>query len=185
MYTIGQLRPGMAINLDGIPHLILTAAHKKQARGAGVCKTKIKNILTGSIVNKTFQGNDKLEPSDLAHAKAQFLYSDQDGFNFMNSETFDQFSLDNETIGDQANFLVDGMDVDIQTFESNPIGIKLPPKVVLEVTETDPGVKGNTASGGSKPATLVTGLTLQVPLFINVGDKLRINTETGEYVERA
>jgi elongation factor P len=185
MYSIGQLRPGMAINLDGTPHLILEAAHKKQARGAGTCKTKIKNLISGSIVNKTFQGNEKLEPSDLTHTKAQFLYSDSENFYFMDGETFEQFSLDNETIGDQANFLVDGMDVDMQMFEGNPIAVKLPPKVVLEVKQTDPGVKGNTASGGSKPAVLETGLSIQVPLFINVGDKLRINTESSEYVERA
>jgi len=185
MYSIGQLRPGMAINLDGAPFLILDAAHKKQARGAGTCKTKIKNLLSGSIVNKTFQGNDKLEPSDLTNARCQFLYSDSEDYHFMDSENFEQFSLDNETIGDQAYFLVDGMDIDVQKFEGNPIAIKLPPKVILEVKETDPGVKGNTASGGSKPATFETGLTLQVPLFINVGDKLRINTESKEYVERA
>lgn len=185
MYSIGQLRPGMAITVDGDPYLILNAQHSKQARGSGVCKTKIKNLLSGSILNKTFQGNDKLEPADLSHSKAQFLYGDGENYNFMNSETFEQFSLDNETIGDQANFLVDGMDVDIQSFEDNPIAVILPPKVDLEVTQTDPGVKGDTASGGTKPATLETGFVIQVPLFIDIGDKIRINTESGEYVERA
>lgn len=175
----------MAITVDGDPYLILNAQHSKQARGSGVCKTKIKNLLSGSILNKTFQGNDKLEPADLSHSKAQFLYGDGENYNFMNSETFEQFSLDNETIGDQANFLVDGMDVDIQSFEDNPIAVILPPKVDLEVTQTDPGVKGDTASGGTKPATLETGFVIQVPLFIDIGDKIRINTESGEYVERA
>lgn len=184
MYSIGQLRPGMAILVEDEPFLILAAQHSKQARGSGVCKTKIKNLISGSTINKTFQGSDKLEPADLAFSKAQFLYADGDGYNFMDSESFEQFSLDNETIGDQAHFLVDGMEVDIQKFEGKPIALRLPPKVELEVTQTDPGVKGDTASGGSKPATLESGYTLQVPFFINIGDKIRINTDSGEYVER-
>jgi len=185
MYSIGQLRSGMGVVLDGEPHLIIEAQHSKQARGSGVTKTKVKNLITGSIVNKTFQGNEKIEPADLTHSKAQFLYSDNESFKFMDNSTFEQFSLDNETVGDQAHFLVDGMDVDIQRFEETPIAVKLPPKVDLEVTKTDPDVRGDTASGGTKPATVETGYTLQVPLFIDTGEKIRINTESGEYVERA
>jgi elongation factor P len=185
MYSIGELRPGMVIIVDGDPYVIAAAQHSKQARQGGVCKTKIKNLLTGSMVNKSFQGNDKLEPADVTYGKAQFLYSDGEAFNFMDNESFEQFALDNETIGDQANYLVDGTDVDIQYFEGKPISVMIPPKMDLEVTHTDPGVKGDTASGGSKPATLETGYVLQVPLFINIGEKIRVNTQSGEYVERA
>ena len=117
-------------------------------------------------------------------AKAQFLYSDPSGFYFMRNDNYEQFELDEETIDEQKNFLVDGMDVDILTYNDNPIAVKLPPKVELVVSQTDPGVKGDTASGGSKPATMETGYVLNVPLFIKEGETLRVNTETGEYVER-
>lgn len=185
MYSIGELRPGMAIIIDGEPNLILTAQHSKQARAGGVVRTKIKNLISGTITNPTFQGNDKLEPADVSYGKAQFLYSDADGFHFMDGETYDQFTFDEETIDEQSNFLIDGMDVDILYFGERPIGVKLPPKVVLTVTETEPGVKGDTASGGTKPATTETGFVLAVPLFVGVGDKIRVNTESREYVERA
>ncbi len=185
MYSIGELRPGMAILIDGQPNLILAAQHSKQARAGGVVRTKIKNLLSGTITNPTFQGNDKLEPADVANSKAQFLYEDGEGFHFLDSNTFEQFTFDEETIDEQKFFLIEGMDVDTLTFNENPIGIKLPPKVTLTITETEPGVKGDTASGGTKPAKTETGFTLQVPLFITVGQKIRVNTESREYVERA
>ena len=184
MYTIGELRPGMAIEMEGTPFYILSAVHSKQARAGGVCRTKIKNLLNGSVIPKTFQGNDKLNKADVRFAKAQFLYSDPSGFYFMRNDNYEQFELDEETIDEQKNFLVDGMDVDILTHNDNPIAVKLPPKVELVVSQTDPGVKGDTASGGSKPATMETGYVLNVPLFIKEGETLRVNTETGEYVER-
>lgn len=185
MYSIGELRPGMAIIIEGQPNLILTAQHSKQARAGGVVRTKIKNLISGTITNPTFQGNDKLEPADVSYGKAQYLYKDTEGFHFMDGETYDQFSFDEETVDEQAFFLIEGMDIDILYFGENPIGLKLPPKVVLTVTETEPGVKGDTASGGTKPATTETGFKLAVPLFVTVGDKIRVNTESKEYVERA
>lgn len=184
MLSIGELRPGMAVEMEGTPYIILSALHSKQARAGGVCRTKIKNLLTGSVVPKTFQGNDKLKKADVKHAKGQFLYSDPSGFYFMREDTYEQFELDEETIDDQKNFLVDGMDVDLLTYNDNPIAVKLPPKVVLTITQTEPGVKGDTASGGTKPATLETGYIIQVPLFLKEGESIRVNTETGEYVER-
>jgi elongation factor P len=185
MYSIGELRPGMAIIIEGQPNLILSAQHSKQARAGGVARTKIKNLINGTITNPTFQGNDKLEPADVSYGKAQYLYSDGDGYHFMNGETYEQFSFDDEIVDDQKYFLIEGNDVDILFFGENPIGLRLPPKVVLTVAETDPGVKGDTASGGTKPATTDTGFTLAVPLFVNIGDKIRVNTESQEYVERA
>jgi elongation factor P len=185
MYSIGELRPGMAIIIDNEPNLILAAQHSKQARAGGVVRTKIKNLISGAITNPTFHGNDKLEPADVSYGRAQFLYSDGEGFHFMDGETYEQFTFDAETIDEQSNFLIDGMDVDILYFGERPIGVKLPPKVVLTVTETEPGVKGDTASGGTKPATTDTGFVLAVPLFVSIGDKIRVNTESKEYVERA
>lgn len=185
MYSIGELRPGYAIVLDGEPYVIVAAQHSKQARQGGVTKTKIKNLVTGSVTNKTFQGNDKLEPAHVTSSKCQYLYKDSEAYHFMNNESYEQFGISVEDIDEMGNFMAEGIDVDVKYFEGKAIGVELPPKVVLEVTHTDPGVKGDTASGGTKPATLETGYVVSVPLFINIGDKIRVNTDLGTYVERA
>lgn len=184
MYSLAELRPGMAVLVNGTPHLVLKAQHSKQARGAGVAKTSMRNLLTGAVLPMTFQGSDKLEPADIRYSKAQFLYNDSGEYFFMDGDSYEQFSFTEDDLGDQKYFLVDGMNVDIQNFDGRPISIKLPPKVVLTVTQTDPGVKGDTASGGSKPATTETGLVVNVPFFMEIGDKIRVNTESQEYVER-
>ncbi len=185
MLGITDLKVGTKVQLDGDPYVVTYSQHSKQARGGGVMKTKLRNLITGGTVEKTFQGNDKVEPAEINFARAQFLYANGDEYEFMDQESFETISLDKNRLGDVTNFLTEGMDVDIQYFEGNPINIQLPPKMTLEVTETDPGVKGDTATGGSKPATIDTGYVLQVPLFINVGDKIVINTDNGEYCERA
>ena len=185
MYTITDLKVGVAITLDGEPFVVTYSQHSKQARGGGVMVTKLKNLKTGNTVPKTFQGNDKIEPADISYTKAQFLYSDDDGYNFMDGESFEQFSFSEDDIGGNKYYLIEGTDVDIQNYDEHPIGIKIPIKMVLKVTETPPGVKGNTADGGSKPATLETGLKVNVPLFIKEGEKVMVNTDTNEYVERA
>ncbi len=184
MYSIGELRVGKAIILDDEPYLITYAQHSKKARAGGVCRTKLKNLITGVIIPKTFQGNDKIAPADTGYKKAQYLYNDGESYHFMDNETFVQFSFTAEDLEDQVNFLVDDTEVDVLTFEDKPIGVMLPPKVELTVEYTEPGVKGDTAAGGSKPATMNTGYVLQVPLFIKKGDSIRVNTESGEYVER-
>lgn len=184
MYSIGELRVGKAIILDDEPYLITYAQHSKKARAGGVCRTKLRNLISGVIIPKTFQGNDKIAPADTGYKKAQYLYNDGETYNFMDNETFEQFTFSNEDLEDQVNFLVDDSEVDVLTFEDRPIGLNLPPKVELKVVQTDPGVKGDTASGGSKPATTETGYVLQVPLFIKENDVIRVNTESGEYVER-
>lgn len=185
MYVIADLKPGKAVVVDGDPYLITWSQFSKQGRQGGVMATKLKNLKTGSVIQKTFQGNDKLEPADIGYRKVQFLYKDNSGFTFMDLNTYDQFSLDNQTVGDGADFLVDGQELDALVFENNPIGIQLPAAVDLEVIETTPGVKGDTAAGGGKPAMLSTGFTVNVPLFINTGDKVRINTDSRLYMERA
>ncbi len=148
-------------------------------------KTTLKNLLTGNTLQKTFQGNDKIEPAEVRFSKAQYLYSDGEGYHFMDGTTYDQFTLPKENLEGQTDYMVEGTNVDIQNIDGKPVNIQLQPKAVLKVAQTDPGVRGDTAAGGSKPATLETGLVLQVPLFINEGDSLRINTDTGEYCERA
>ena len=184
MYGITDLKIGTAINIDGQAYIITASHHSKQARGAGVMKTKMKNLVTGAVVQKTFQGNEKLEPAEVRYSKAQYLYSDGTNFAFMDQDNFEQFELSAENLGDQTDYLVEGANVDIQNINGSPINLRLAPKVELKVAQTDPGVKGNTASGGSKPATLETGLVLQVPLFISEEDVIRVNTESREYCER-
>jgi elongation factor P len=184
MYVIADLKPGRAVVLDGTPYLITWSQFSKSARQGGVMATKLKNLKTGNIMQKTFQGNDKLEPADLGYRRVQFLYRDDSGCTFMNLTTYDQFTLPEETVGDASAYLVDGQECDALVFEEKAMGINLPPTVDLKVTETIPGVKGDTAQGGNKPATLESGATVNVPLFINEGDVIRVNTETGEYKSR-
>lgn len=185
MYVIADLKAGTTITLDGIPFVISWSQHSKQARGSGVMVTKLRNLLTGNTIQKTFQGNDRIEPAEVGFQKCQFLYEDEEGFHFMNNETFDQFSLSKEVISDDGVFLIEGEDTDVRIYNDQPIGIQLKPNVVLTVTDTPPGVNGDTASGGTKPATLENGITVQVPFFINVGDALKVDTREKTYIERA
>lgn len=185
MYSVAQLKPGVAIILDGEPYVVTKSEFSKQARQGGTNKTTLRNLKTGANVQQTFGGNDKCEPADLSKARCQFLYDDGSACHFMHNETFEQFELSDELVGDGKLYLLEGEEASVQFFEGQPIGLDLPPKVVLEVKETQPGVKGDTAQGGSKPAIMETGLKVSVPLFVNVGDKLRINTTEGTYVERA
>ena len=186
MYSIAELKKGRAIVVDGEPYLITWNRFSKQGRQGGVMSTKMKNLKTGSVIQNTFQGNDKLEPADVGYRKVQFLYGDaSDGYTFMDLTNYDQFTLDADTVEDQAQYLVDGQELDALVFDDQPIGIQLPSTVNLKVKETIPGVKGDTASGGGKPATLESGLTVTVPLFINENDTVKVNTDTGEYMSRA
>jgi len=184
MYSIAELKPGRAIIVDGDPYMITSSQFSKSARQGGVMSTKMKNLLTGSVVQKTFQGNDKLEPADVGYRKVQYLYGSDGTHTFMDLQTYDQFELTNEMLGEAAKFLSDGQELDAQVFKENPIGIQLPSTIDMVVKETIPGVKGDTATGGSKPAQFESGLTVTVPLFINEGDTVKINTDSGEYMER-
>lgn len=184
MLSLAQIKPGVTLKIDGTPYIVLQSVFSKQARGSGTNNTKLKNILTGATIQKTFQGNDQAEPAEITFSRAQYLYNDGSEYHFMDGTTFEQFTFTAEDLGPATGYLIEGNDVDIQNYEGKPISVRLKPKVELKVTETDPGVKGDTASGGKKPATLETGIVIQVPLFISVGDTLRVNTETGDYVER-
>ncbi len=184
MLGITDLKVGAKVQFDGVPFVVTWSQHSKQARGAGVMKTKMKNLLTGGVVEKTFQGNEKIAEAEINFARAQYLYQNGDEYEFMDQETFETITFSSDQLGETRNFLTDGMDCDIQYFEGKAINVQLPPKINFEVVETDPGVKGDTATGGNKPATIDTGYVVKVPLFINVGDKIVINTDTGEYCER-
>lgn len=185
MYDITDLKPGRAIQIDGEPFIVLTSQFGRKSQSKANMQCKLRNLKSGAVVAKNFQGSEKIEPADVGYRKCQFLFKDADkNYTFMDLETFDQFTFSEEALGDAAPYLVDGGEVDALVFEENPIGIQLKATVELKVVETIPGVKGDTATGGSKPATLESGLVVNVPLFINEGDKVKVNTETGMYMTR-
>lgn len=185
MLTINDLKVGTKITYNDEPYVVIFAQHSKQGRAGGIMRTKIKSLISGAISEKTFAGAEKLQSAELETKKAQYLYNDSINFNFMDSTTFEQFSLAKNQLGDTARFLKEGGEVDILYFDNRPINIQLPIKIALQVTYTEPGFKGNTASTVTKPATIETGAQVNVPLFIKVGDKIVLDTRTGEYVERS
>ncbi|MCL5406924.1 MAG: elongation factor P [Patescibacteria group bacterium] len=185
MFSINDLKIGTKIIFNSEPHQVIYTEHSKLGRGGGILRTKIKNLISGATLEKTFAGAEKIQEAELETKKAQYLYKDAENFYFMDAANFEQFSISLTQIGKMANFLKEGAEVDILYFQNKPINIQLPIKITLEITYTEPGFKGNTASTVLKPATLETGAQINVPLFIKDGDKIVIDTRTGAYVERA
>ena len=185
MLGITDCKSGAKLVIDGEPYVVAWNQFSKTARQGGVMKTKMKNLITGKVMEKTFQGSHKIEEADVGFRRAQFLYATGDDFEFMDQESFETISLDRSVIGNSANFLADGMDVDLQYFNGNPINVQLPAKMIFTIVEADPGVKGDRVQAGTKPATLDTGFVVSVPLFVEKGSRIVINTDSGEYVERA
>ncbi|MCL5093637.1 MAG: elongation factor P [Patescibacteria group bacterium] len=184
MYQITDLKPGVTFEMDKDVYQVIYSEHSKQARGGAIMRTKIKNLMTGAIIDKTFKGSEKMEPARLLKKDCQYLYKDEVGLYFMDSETYDQFTLNLEQVKDAIPFIKEGNQVQIIFYEKMPLSIDLPPKVNLKVAEAHEGIKGNSASASTKPIRLETGHVLQAPLFIKQGDTVRVNTTTGEYVER-
>ncbi|MCU0678833.1 MAG: elongation factor P [Planctomycetes bacterium] len=185
MLSISEIKVGKIIQITGEPYLVTKTDHHKMGRGGAVLKTKLRNLITGNVLDKTFQGNDKAEEANTEKKKANYLYKDEQEAHFMDNENYEQFSLPVEAIGEKIKFLKDGTDVDVLYFDNKPMAVELPIKVVLKVTSAPPGVKGNTAGNVTKQIELETGAVISAPMFINEGDLIRINTDTGEYVERA
>jgi len=184
MLNISDLNPGTSIVFNNQPHIVMWREHAMMGRGGGFVRTKLKNLINGATVENTFKGNDKIQEADLDRSQSQFLFTEGQNLVFMDNTTYDQFSLPKEQIGDSAQFLTEGMTVDVLSYQEKPITISLPIKVELKVTYTEPGFKGNTASATTKPATLETGAQIGVPLFINQGDIIRVDTRNGTYLER-
>lgn len=176
---------GRFISLEGQPYQVVFYQHIKMARGGAVVKTKLKNLVTGHTLEKSFSGSDQVELADLSHRQANFLYHQGEDYFFMDNESFEQFQFSQADLGDSAKYLVDGQSVDVLVYQDRPITVNLPAKIVLEVVSAPEGVKGNSAGAATKIVTLANGLEVRTPLFIKAGDKLVINTESGEYVERA
>lgn len=185
MISVNDFRTGTTIEVDGDIWRVLEFQHVKPGKGAAFVRTKLRNLRNGNIAEKTFRGGERVKRAQIDNVKMQYLYADGSLYVFMNNETYDQIEISGDQIEYELKFLKENMEVHIMSFEGEVLGVQLPITVELEVTETEPGIKGDTASGGSKPATLETGLVVQVPFFVNQGDKLVINTEEGEYVSRA
>lgn len=164
---------------------VVDFSHNKQGRGSAQLRMTLRDLRTGAITTHSVQAGARFPAVRLERKHVQFLYRDADGFHFMDLDSFDQFTLNESAVGEAAKFLRDNDELDVMTWQDEPIDIELPTSVTLVVTETDPGLKGDTASGGTKPATLETGLVVNVPLFIEIGQPLRVDTRTGEYIERA
>lgn len=185
MISVNELKTGLTIEVDGDIWSVMDFQHVKPGKGAAFVRTKLRNLRNGNIQEKTFRGGEKVNRAHIETRKMQYLFASGEMHTFMDTHTYDQLELPEQHIGSKLNFLKENMEVSIQTYEGETIGIDLPKNVKLEVTETEPGVKGDTASGGTKPATLETGLIVQVPFFVNQGDVLLISTDDGKYVSRA
>jgi len=185
MLGLSEIKVGKIIQVTGEPYLVTRTDHHKMGRGGAVLKTKLRNLITGNVLDKTFQGNDKAEEANTEKKKANYLYKDVEEAHFMENENYGQFSLPVDQIGDKLKFLKDGTDVDVLYFDNKPVAVEPPIKVVLKVTSAPPGVKGNTAGNVTKQIELETGMLIAAPMFVSEGDLIRVNTDTGEYVERA
>ncbi|MGQ9688761.1 MAG: elongation factor P [Desulfobaccales bacterium] len=185
MYSTADFKKGLKIEIDGAPYVIVDFLHVKPGKGGAFVRTKIKNLVTGKVLDQTFRSGERVKRPDLVEREMQFLYREGDTFHLMDNETFEQIILTAEQLGDAVDFLTENLTVKVLVFNRQPVAVELPTFVELTVAQTEPGVKGDTASGGSKPATLETGAVIQVPLFINEGDRVKVDTRTGAYIERA
>jgi elongation factor P len=184
MLSLSEIKTGKTITLNGEPYVVLSHQHSKTGRAGAVLRTKIRNLRNGTVMEKTFQGADKVEDAEITKTKAQYLYQEGNDFYFMDNATYEQFSLPQTVLGDLAKFLKENIEATILNYNNKPINIELPVKLDFLVVEAPPAIRGNTADGGSKQVTLETGIKVNTPLFVKEGDMIRINTETGEYVER-
>lgn len=185
MITAGDFRNGVTFEMDGNVIQIVEFQHVKPGKGAAFVRTKIKNVITGAVLERTFNPNDKFPTAFVERKDMQYLYADGDLYYFMDMETYEQMPIDKSKLGDSFQFIKENMEVKVLSFKGNVYGVEPPNFVELKVVETDPGFKGDTATNATKPAKLETGAEIKVPLFIDEGEVIRIDTRTGEYMERA
>lgn len=184
MISTNEFRKGSKIEFKGSPYEVIDFQHVKMGRGGAIVRTRMKNLKTGSIVEETFKGGEKLDTPDLEERSMQYLYGQDDLYHFMDTETYEQSPLTIDQLGESRRFLKDNMQVRVLYYEGSPIAVEVPIFVELKIIKTDPGIKGDTASGGSKPATLESGITVKVPFHLSEGDTVKIDTRTSEYVEK-
>lgn len=184
MISTGDLKKGISLELEGQLYTIVDWSHIKMGRGGAIVRIKLRNLRSGSLIERTFDAGERFQRAFLERRPVQYSYNDGDTYYFMDNETYETFPLTTEQLGEAKDYLLDGMQLEIVSYNEEPLSVELPVTVDLVVTYTEPGFKGDTATGGTKPATLETGKVVQVPLFVTTGDKIRVKTDTGTYVER-
>ncbi len=184
MIDAGELKKGITIMLDGQLYQVLDYQHIKMGRGSAQIRIRLRDVKAGHIIEKSFQASEKFTKAFVERRPVQFLYNDGDLYHFMDTENYEQFTVDKSLLGDALNYIKENMTLELLTHKGTAIGVELPVSVELKVAETGPGFKGNTASAGGKPAKMETGITIQVPFFINTGDLIKVDTRTGQYLER-
>lgn len=184
MYGPTDLKKNTLITLDGQPYKVVEYSQKVMGRGGSIVNVKVKNLVTGALLPKTFKGQEKIEPAEVTNRKVQYLYHDEAKFYFMDPESFEQYELSSDMVGEAASYMKDGDEMEIQFYNGTPINLVLPKNLWLEVTYTETAVKGDTSTSVMKDATLETGLVIKVPAFIKTGDQVSVDTETGAYRER-
>lgn len=185
MLSITELRNGTTIELEGAPHVVISYSHSKMGRGGAVVRTKLKNLKTGASYERSFHGSDKVEEAKLEERGATYLYQTGDNYTFMDDGNYEQFDMTAEQLAENTKYLIEGANVKLMFYDGAAISINMPIKMEFKVKHTEPGVRGDTAQGGTKPATLETGAIVTVPLFINIGDTIRVDTRECTYIERA
>jgi elongation factor P len=184
LISTSEFRKGAKIKYKDAPHEIIDFQHHKMGRGGAIIRTKLKNLKTGSIFEDTFKGGEKFETPELEEKSMQYLYKEDELYYFMDNENYEQFPLTSEQLGDVKKFIKENMEVKILLYSGTPLSVEIPMFVELTIVKTDPGFKGDTASGGSKPAVLESGVTVKVPFHLNEGDVIKVDTRTSEYIER-
>lgn len=180
-----DIRKGLKIMMDGQPYIVVDFQFVKPGKGQAFTRTKMKNLLTGGNLERNIRSGEKLEPADVEDRTMQYIYPEGDAYVFMNAQTGDQLIVSSEAIGDDSGFLMDGSEVVVTLYRGNPVSVTLPPHIIVQISECEPGVKGDTATNVTKPATISTGATVQVPLFVNEGDWIKVDTRTRAYLERS
>ncbi|BDI22789.1 elongation factor P [Herbiconiux sp. L3-i23] len=184
MASTADIKNGVVLNIDGQLWNVIEFQHVKPGKGGAFVRTKLKNVVTGKVVDKTYNAGAKIDIENVDRRDFQYLYRDGDGFVFMDTSDYDQITIPSETVGDAANFLLENQTVTVATNNGNPLYIDLPASVVLEITYTEPGLQGDRSNAGTKPATVETGYEMQVPLFVGIGTKVKVDTRTGDYLGR-
>jgi elongation factor P len=184
VYDTSEIRKGLKIVIDGVPYTVVDFQFVKPGKGNAFTRTRIKNLMTGAVIDRTYKSGEKLEPAEMEDRNMQYMYKDSEGYHFMDKQSYEQMAVPADVVGEAAKWLLENMGVTISVFQDRPVSVGVPNFVEIAVSHTDPGLKGDTVSGSRKIATLASGATLNVPLFVNTGDVLKIDTRTGDYVER-
>ncbi len=184
MSSTTDIRKGLRIEIDGVPYHIIDHQFVKPGKGQAFTRVKVRNLVTGNVIERTYKSGESVELADVEDRKMTYSWAEGDALVFMDPNTGDQIHVDKAKIGEDVRWLAEGMELEVTLYNGNPIGVDLPPTVVLQITQSEPGIKGDTASGATKPATLSTGAVVNVPLFIKEGEWIKIDTATGNYLER-